>query len=83
VVGDRRRQPVPAGRDPGAFAPEVFTVGDAVVYLHLPGGMGHSKLAVAVERAAAKQPGTTRNWNTVLEIERLLRGAPTQRRSPP
>jgi uncharacterized protein (DUF1697 family) len=70
--------PGPAGAtydriDAVAFAPDEFTVGESVVYLHLPGGLGNSKLAAALERAAAKHPGTTRNWNTVLEIERLLR----------
>lgn len=56
------------------FAPERFTLSGFDLYLHLPAGLGNSKLAVALERATRVQPGTTRNWNTVLAIERLLDG---------
>jgi uncharacterized protein (DUF1697 family) len=58
------------------FLPDAFSLsaGETELYLSLPGGMGNSKLAVAIERAAAKRPGTTRNWKTVLEIDRLLAG---------
>jgi uncharacterized protein (DUF1697 family) len=71
--------PGPAGAlydrvDPAAFAPETFALGESVLYLHLPGGMGTSRLAVVLERTAAGVRGTTRNWNTVLEIDRLLQG---------
>ena len=58
--------------DAARFAPEEFTVIGSDLYLHLPSGMGNSKLAGALEHASRAQPGTTRNWNTVSAIERLL-----------
>jgi uncharacterized protein (DUF1697 family) len=43
------------------------------IYLHVPKGMGVAKLPIQVERAARRtgQPGTTRNWNTVLKLVSL------------
>jgi uncharacterized protein (DUF1697 family) len=58
-----------AAIDLDAFAPETFTVHGREVYLHLPNGMGRSKLAVELGKGGKKAPvGTTRNWNTVLKL---------------
>jgi uncharacterized protein (DUF1697 family) len=57
--------------DAAAFAPEEVVVSGSEVYLHLPDGMGRSKLAVAVNRVPEIAAGTARNWNTVLKIATL------------
>ncbi|HYN33866.1 MAG TPA: DUF1697 domain-containing protein [Ilumatobacteraceae bacterium] len=57
--------------DATAFAPEAMAVRGSEVYLHLPAGMGRSKLAVAVNRLPEIGVGTARNWNTVLRIAAL------------
>jgi uncharacterized protein (DUF1697 family) len=58
--------------DLDAFAPETFTVHGREVYLHLPDGMGRSKLAVELNKGGKKAPkGTARNWNTVLMLAEL------------
>ena len=58
--------------DLDAFAPETFTVHGREVYLHLPNGMGRSKLAVELNKGGKKAPvGTARNWNTVLKLADL------------
>lgn len=61
-----------AAIDLEAFAPETFTVHGREVYLHLPNGMGRSKLAVALGKGAKAAPvGTSRNWNTVRKLADL------------
>lgn len=57
--------------DPSAFAPEAMAIRGSELYLHLPDGIGRSKLAVAVNRLADVAAGTARNWNTVLKIAAL------------
>jgi uncharacterized protein (DUF1697 family) len=54
--------------DATAFAPEEVVVTGSEVHLHLPDGMGRSKLAVAVNRVPEVAAGTARNWNTVLKL---------------
>lgn len=55
-----------------AFAPETFTVHGREVYLHLPNGMGRSKLAVELGKGGKQVPvGTSRNWNTVSKLTSL------------
>lgn len=68
--------PLPAASFPHldleAFAPESFTIHGREVYLHLPGGMGRSKLAVELNKGGKKAPvGTSRNWNTVRKLADL------------
>jgi uncharacterized protein (DUF1697 family) len=46
---------------------EAFVIEGRDMYLHLPGGMGTSKLAVHLGRKLGNL-GTTRNWNTVLKL---------------
>lgn len=55
--------------DAGAFAPETWSLAAREVYLHLPGGMGASKLAVRVSRLLAE--ATARNWRTVETLARM------------
>jgi uncharacterized protein (DUF1697 family) len=55
--------------DADRFAPEDFAAAGREVYLHLPDGMGRSKLAAALMRALPD--GTARNWRTVTELHRL------------
>jgi uncharacterized protein (DUF1697 family) len=63
--------PLPASTvaklDPGVAPPDAFVLDGRDMYLHLPGGMGTSKLAVHIGQKLGKL-GTTRNWNTVLKL---------------
>lgn len=47
-----------------------------VLYMHLPDGMGRSKLAEKLGRtkAAGQHEATARNWRTVLALQERLRG---------
>ncbi|MEV7413824.1 DUF1697 domain-containing protein [Streptomyces sp. NPDC089919] len=70
------RQPEPerlAGLDPAAFAPEDFRLGDRVLYLYAPDGLGRSKLGEALHRPAVLKgiDWTSRNWNSVLALVEL------------
>lgn len=58
---------------PERFAPEDYGVGDRVLYLSLPQGIGRSKLAEALARPAVVGglTATTRNWNTVVKLAEL------------
>jgi uncharacterized protein (DUF1697 family) len=58
--------------DASGFAPELLEVVGSEIYLHLPDGMGRSRLAVAVNRLPDAAAGTARNWNTVLRIAGLV-----------
>jgi uncharacterized protein (DUF1697 family) len=53
--------------DPDVAPPDAFMLDGRAMYLHLPGGMGTSKLAAHVGQKLGKL-GTTRNWNTVLKL---------------
>lgn len=50
---------------------EAFLVGAAVVYLHAPGGLGTSKFAAGMERAAGV-PMTVRNWRSVQALADMM-----------
>ncbi|MFJ5553434.1 DUF1697 domain-containing protein [Streptomyces sp. NPDC093225] len=67
------RQPEPerfAGIDAEALLPEEYRVGERVLYLYTPDGLGRSKLAEAVHRPAVLKgiDWTSRNWNTVTKL---------------
>jgi uncharacterized protein (DUF1697 family) len=49
---------------------ERFCLVDQVFYLHLPDGMGRSKLAASSEKLLGA-PMTARNWTTVLKLKDL------------
>ncbi|MDP9643538.1 uncharacterized protein (DUF1697 family) [Actinopolyspora lacussalsi] len=59
--------------DPTDFHPEEFRLGDHVIYLHLPNGMGRSKLAETMSSSTVMKNviGTTRNWNTVIKLAEM------------
>lgn len=61
--------------DPGAFAfdaeeyaPEQAVAGDRVLYLHLPGGLGRSRLAGDLAKRRSDVDVTVRNWRTVATL---------------
>ncbi|GAA5011804.1 DUF1697 domain-containing protein [Streptomyces siamensis] len=58
---------------PDAFLPEEYRLGDRVLYLYTPDGLGRSKLAEALARPKLLKGilATTRNWNTVVKLEEL------------
>jgi uncharacterized protein (DUF1697 family) len=57
-----------------AVAPERFALVGSDLYLHLPGGMGRSRLGLAVDRL--KVTVTVRNWRTVTTLGRLAHSWP-------
>ncbi|MCT7352141.1 DUF1697 domain-containing protein [Streptomyces sp. 15-116A] len=71
--------PVDAGRfaeiDQAAFLPEEFRLGDRVLYLYAPNGLGRSKLAEMLSRPRFNKGlmATTRNWNTVIKLVEMTR----------
>ena len=72
-VGFMARRPAPAdvaALDEEAFAPEQFAILGTELYLHLPNGMGRTKLPDYVLRRV-KVPTTVRNWNTVTKLAEL------------
>ncbi|MFJ9592542.1 DUF1697 domain-containing protein [Streptomyces virginiae] len=62
-----------AALDAAAFLPEEYRLGDRVLYLYAPEGLGRSKLAEALARPAVVKgvDATTRNWNTVTKLVEL------------
>ncbi|MBT2491579.1 DUF1697 domain-containing protein [Streptomyces sp. ISL-96] len=64
-----------ASIDPAAYLPEEFRLGDRVLYLYAPDGLGRSKLAEVLARPALLKgvTGTTRNWNTVTKLVEMTR----------
>ncbi|MDF3298519.1 DUF1697 domain-containing protein [Streptomyces tropicalis] len=66
--------PVDAARfaeiDADALLPEAFRLGDRVLYLYAPEGLGRSRLAeqLARPRLTRGLVATTRNWNTVAKL---------------
>ncbi|MFJ7591845.1 DUF1697 domain-containing protein [Streptomyces sp. NPDC097617] len=70
------RQPGPerfAALDEASYLPEEYRLGDRVLYLYAPDGLGRSKLAEALARPAVVKgvDVTTRNWNTVAKLVEL------------
>lgn len=59
--------------DLATFAPATLTLGDRVVYLYLPHGLGRSELAAAVTDRLLGSRSTWRNWNTVTALLDLVR----------
>ncbi|MFJ8132333.1 DUF1697 domain-containing protein [Streptomyces hydrogenans] len=59
-----------AAVDAEAHRPESFALGDRVLYLYTPDGLGRSKLAEAVLRPSLNKGvvATARNWNTVRRL---------------
>ncbi|WP_030713673.1 DUF1697 domain-containing protein [Streptomyces sp. NRRL F-2580] len=62
-----------AALDQASYLPEEYRLGDRVLYLYAPDGLGRSKLAEALARPAVVKgiDVTTRNWNTVAKLVEL------------
>ncbi|MFG2648390.1 DUF1697 domain-containing protein [Streptomyces sp. NPDC048436] len=56
--------------DQAAFLPEEFRLGDRVLYLYAPNGLGRSRLGEVLSRPALFKGviATSRNWNTVAKL---------------
>ncbi len=57
----------PPTKLPTAVVPEAFTLYGLHLYLHLPNGMGRSKLATMLPKT-----GTARNWRTVTKLYEMM-----------
>ncbi len=57
--------------DPSRYAPDEFSLGSQVVYVHCPGGYGRTKLNNGFFERKLRQPATTRNWKTVCTLAEL------------
>jgi uncharacterized protein (DUF1697 family) len=60
-----------ASVDAATYLPEEFRLGDRVLYLYVPDGLGRSKLAEALAKPTNRLVATTRNWNTVTKLVEL------------
>jgi len=60
--------------DPASYAPDRFELGDRVVYVWCPGGLGRSKLAGDFAGRRLAVTATARNWNTVLKLLQMADG---------
>jgi len=70
-----KKPPTPGGAEAlaarAAAGEEVLQVGDAV-WVHIPGGLGTSKLSTALCDRLLGSPTTARNWRTVVAIRGML-----------
>ncbi len=60
--------------DPNRSAPDAFQVRGQEIYLHLPNGMGRSKLTNAYFDSKLSTICTARNWATVLKLSEMMEG---------
>ncbi|MEU8381399.1 DUF1697 domain-containing protein [Streptosporangium sp. NPDC048865] len=65
--------------DAASHLPDEFRLGDRALYLYVPDGLGRSKLAEALMKAAPVKGvvATSRNWNTVTKLVELTRPQPS------
>jgi uncharacterized protein (DUF1697 family) len=52
--------------------PEEWVISSQEMYLYYPDGQGRSKLTGSFLEKKLKTAGTARNWNTVLQVQKLL-----------
>jgi uncharacterized protein (DUF1697 family) len=72
-VGFMSGKPPPAAvskLEPDLFLPEEFVIKGTELYVHLPNGMGRTKLMAYLGRRLTV-PTTVRNWNTVMKLVEL------------
>ena len=50
---------------------ELFIIGKEV-YIYYPNGIGRSKLSHSLMEKKLKTVGTARNWNTILQLQKLI-----------
>jgi uncharacterized protein (DUF1697 family) len=60
-----------AAIDVERFKPDEFAIVGREVYLHLPNGVGRSKLPPALVPKLAPSVATVRNWNTVTKLAEM------------
>src|SRR6266446_8529586 len=53
--------------------PEEFYLVGQELYIYYPNGIGRSKLSNALIEKKLKTMGTGRNWNTILQLQKLVR----------
>src|ERR1700734_2121264 len=58
--------------DPTRSAPDAFQVRGQEIYLHLPNGMGRSKLTNAYFDSKLSTTSTARNWATILKLSEMM-----------
>lgn len=70
LSGSPRAGDIAAALPSEDFRPDEYELGDRVIYLHVPNGLGRSRLAEVLSRPAVLQGmvATTRNWNTVTKL---------------
>jgi len=61
--------------DPNRSAPDAFRVIGREVYLHMPNGMGRTKLTSVYLDARLATVGTARNWTTVQKLLAMMEGS--------
>ena len=61
-----------AALDPGRSMPDRFVLHNRDIYLHLPNGMGRSKLTNAYFDSKLHTVSTARNWRTILTLHDML-----------
>jgi uncharacterized protein (DUF1697 family) len=71
-LADRPDKAKIAALDPGRSAPDAFTVRGQEIYLHLPNGMGRSKLSNAWFDSKLTTISTCRNWRTVTKLLEMM-----------
>jgi len=58
--------------DPNRSTPDRFHVSGGEIYLHMPNGMGRTKLTCAYFDSKLSTIATARNWNTVLKLLEMM-----------
>lgn len=58
--------------DPNRSAPDAFRVVGREVYLHMPNGMGRTKLTSTYLDSRLQTVGTARNWATVQKLLEMM-----------
>jgi uncharacterized protein (DUF1697 family) len=73
-LADRPSSAAIATLDPRRSAPDEFVVKGAEIYLHLPNGMGRTKLSNAYFDTRLATISTARNWRTTTKLLELMSG---------
>src|ERR1700722_15983387 len=60
------------GLEPARSSPDAFHVRGQEIYLHLPNGMGRSKLTNGYFNSKLSTISTARNWATVLKLAAMM-----------
>ena len=73
---DTDPSPALAALDLAAFSPEEAAAVGRELHLHLPNGIGRSKLATALSRVDPARRGTTRSWRTITKLLDMVEEPP-------